>query len=884
MKQSRRAFLQHTSLIAATLPLATAPALASEPGKKTAAEKKGGKIECFPLVHAGIKPVRHERLGTTINAQTAVATIRFFRSVRLDRLEIPPTVYGRNRPRVPIHPAHLLVSIFDRASKRWRVVREIDVPANPKFSGEGLSHDSPIGEQETFFAAAIKEHGAYDVPLDGLETDHLRIECDREHPTWANHGECNGNVHHVPYGMFRELIAYGETLEKYAAVAPYRTILTQGPVRPVAPAGMTVETDGRMVFFRGGKLAVGFAVNRPTLLHLGWDETEGGRADLNRLLATRTFQGADARIVPMAGLSGPILRTLEADIGSHLWTGRFEAEGNEIRYLDVHTSEHLRLNLVFRVEAERLQLEIEEVCTQEFVALEYEAWRFAWDARTSPTGVCVVPTLRVGRNGHALLPAYLSGESSGCLSFRQVGTEDSLGVHLQVESYRESEALTCGVGSADRSPDGFGITVPVGTRKTRFELAVATLLPQPSASGATLPLSAGVRRAWATIFSCYRPEYRGFSNNCVSVNCHLGQWSMLEVLAHTAQPKDGPSLVGMLKFTVEKALLDGGGYGYWRELYMDSDPALLCAAGTYYRLQDDPAWLARVAPGLREIFDRMMAQTREDGLLLNERLTGNTGDFNVSTNGIDTVCFGYLDAYSNAWAYRAFRNAAPLFAKLGDGERARRAVDVANRMARSYAPTFVNPKTGWVAGWRSQDGQLHDYAYLVVNGIAIAFGLLDEAAARQALSGLEKLRAKACPVSAQLGLPVNLIPHAFEDHYFPMHVRGSQPTYELFTDGAVSSNLIEYYLRALSTYGFKAEAKALADAFDEGYAKGFFSGGVGSGCEMRSWEGMPSGYEGTLTFNHGLIYAVAIEKGVVEPRSPEWWPAGGGSGGGAGKS
>jgi hypothetical protein len=88
----------------------------------------------------------------------------------------------------------------------------------------------------------------------------------------------------------------------------------------------------------------------------------------------------------------------------------------------------------------------------------------------------------------------------------------------------------------------------------------------------------------------------------------------------------------------------------------------------------------------------------------------------------------------------------------------------------------------------------------------------------------------------------------------------------------LSSNLIEYYLRALSLYGFKEEARHLADEFDKGYTAGIFSGGIGSGNEMRSWDGIPTGYEGTLTYNHGLIYAVAVEKGYIDPLEPEWWP------------
>lgn len=879
MKSSRRTFLKNTSLLAAALPLANFPLSSAEKAAPSIMpnampEKIQTKITVFPLVHGGIKPVHHDRLGTVINAQTAVATLRFYRMARVDRLEIPPTIYGRGAPGVPVHPAHLLISIFNRRTDRWETIRDLELPANPKFSGKGLNLEMPMADMEKFFVQAIKEHGVYSIDLGGIETDHLRLECDREHPIWPNHGECNGNVHNVPFGIFRDVSVYGEPLGKKAAVAPYHPVLQHGVVAPVAPVGMEAKTDGRMVLFRGSRLSVGFSVNRPILLHLGWDDLGEGRADLNRLLVTRTFAGSAARIVLPAGLSGPVLRTLDFDIGSHLWTGRFEVQGNEVRYLDLQATKDLRLNVIFRVEADRLQMEIEEICPQAFTAIEYEAWRFAWDVKPSPTGVSGVPSLRPGRNGHVPLPVYLSGEGSGCLALRRsTGSNGTLaGTHLQVESYRECEALTCGIVPVERSGDGFGVVVPTGTRKTSFELAVTNLQPRRSDS-ATVPLSPGIRRSWATMFSCYRPEHRGFSNNCVSINCHLGQWSQLEVLAHTQQPENGPDLSAMHRFTVEKAVLDGGGYGYWREFYMDSAPALLCAAGTSYRLDPKRDWLQRIRPGLVEIYRGMVAMSGENGLLVNKSLSGNSGEFTHSTNGIDTVCFGYLDAYSNAWAYRALRNVAPLFAELGDRDLAAQATDIADRMRRSYGPTFINPQTGWVAGWRSRDGKLHDYAYIVINGIAIAFGLLDADTARKALVGLEERRRQVCPVSPQLGLPINLIPHADEDHYFPQFIRGSQPTYELFTDGAVSSNLMEYYLRALSEYGFKEEARRLADDFDRGFADGMFSGGVGSGNEMRSWEGLPSGYEGTLTYNHGLIYSVAVEKGFITPQVPEWWPA-----------
>jgi hypothetical protein len=56
-------------------------------------------------------------------------------------------------------------------------------------------------------------------------------------------------------------------------------------------------------------------------------------------------------------------------------------------------------------------------------------------------------------------------------------------------------------------------------------------------------------------------------------------------------------------------------------------------------------------------------------------------------------------------------------------------------------------------------------------------------------------------------------------------------------------------------------------------AAGYFNGGLGKGTEFRSWEGLRTGYEGTLIGSFGPVYSLAIEKGLISPPDPEWWPA-----------
>ena len=76
-------------------------------------------------------------------------------------------------------------------------------------------------------------------------------------------------------------------------------------------------------------------------------------------------------------------------------------------------------------------------------------------------------------------------------------------------------------------------------------------------------------------------------------------------------------------------------------------------------------------------------------------------------------------------------------------------------------------------------------------------------------------------------------------------------------------------------YGLKERAGKMAEEMAEGYAAGIFHGGAGTGHEFRSWEGRPTGYEGTLIGCFGPLYAIAIEQGVLNPSAPEWWPENG---------
>jgi hypothetical protein len=822
----------------------------------------------YALTHGGIQQVSHSRLGVEVTGQTCIRYLRFGRPVSLDHLELGRLAYGRWTPRVSTHPAHIIISKLDYSTRQWQTVRDIDLPIEPKIVGEGLSQDMSTKEMDAHFDRILQE-APFKIELEGLKTDHLRVICDREHPVWPNHGECNGGTHNVPFGILNKLKAYGTPSDEPAVKVGYNPILRRKKILPKAPKGMKVLDLPEMLLFKGKYLSIGFSLYRPLLMHLGWDIMGDEGSANNRLFVSR--QHTKGKM--MGGASGPILRTLQADYPAHLWSGEVFVDGNQVCYQNLHVMDGLNVDAIFTVANDNVTIELTQTCNNEMPVVEAEAWRLAWDLTKGITGMAGVPTLRPGRNGDVALPAMWASDGNGCLAcdLLEGNANDT---RLQVESYRDEGCVTGGfVFGGHPSPTHCQVA-PAGKKHAIFKLSLASF--EPIAKSGSPLLSEGLKRHWGTVFSCFRPEYRGFSNHSASVNCHLSQGAPIEIVTHTKRPTKGPNPLDLARITIGRALLDGGGYGYWRNLYLDSDPVLLSAAGRIHQTDPDIKWLKQIEPGILDTVNRMLGLIGNEGMVICKDLSGNSGSYRWSTNAMDVVGFGYIDGYVNAWAYRAFRNAAAMLDDLSQHRDLTLACrQAANNLRKNYPSVLLNPQTGWIAGWRSRDGQLHDYAFIWVNGVALAFGLLDKDLAQKALTALERKREEVGPGSARMGLPCNLLPIREEDHMLAKIQNGNHPTFETYTDGSISGWPATYYLRALSIYDFTDHSKKLADELKDGYVAGIFNGGNGSGHEFRSWEGLPTGYEGTLIGCFGPMYAIAIEEGVLEPPTPEWWPKNG---------
>jgi hypothetical protein len=205
--------------------------------------------------------------------------------------------------------------------------------------------------------------------------------------------------------------------------------------------------------------------------------------------------------------------------------------------------------------------------------------------------------------------------------------------------------------------------------------------------------------------------------------------------------------------------------------------------------------------------------------------------------------------------------------KLGKTDDADRYHVAAEKLHDVYFKTFYDPATGILGGWRSADGELHDYYFLWVNGIAIDYGLVPPGKANAIM---DKLLAKMKAVGYtqfHMGLPGNLITvslkdyvHRTPDGHFGGGVRADNADgFQKYENGGATGCFAYFTLAALYDLGRRHDAdKILFPMLDEFNRGGFEQrgGAKNRSTDWRMWDGTPMGYEGFLTDNYYSMLAV----------------------------
>lgn len=642
--------------------------------------------------------------------------------------------------------------------------------------------------------------------------------------------------------------AAGETVvEPWAP--PARAVDSSEPSAP----GIKLTRAGRMAEFDNGWLQLGLSLERPCLRSFSWDPEKTGRQTKDLLHQVTMARTARNRLH-----SAPVLLEPERGVdGRSLGCARVELRGDGVRYEGIELAPEVRMDAAWKLDRDGAELTLVLDVAGVRRAINWEAWRWVFDLKTAVTACLAKPAhaLADGSRGRCAFPAIWHAPNFGNLRV-ELAEGDPATTFLRVETWRKESLAWFGVelGVVPRA-DGDVDVLPgkhravVRFSRGRFE-----------GGGGS---HAAFRRAWASHFG-FRPEHYGLSNNAGATNCLFCLWEYADLAAATEPGEARALALEMCRFTLDLALRGGAGYGWRREAFLDTASSLLIAAAVVDAGDSSRDWLRAAWPALWREAEFLLGRADERGLVVAPLLTGNRGECKWSSNWWDVVCFGHHDAYCNILAWRALRLTARMAARVGKDAEASRCRAAADRLRAAFGPTFWNPTTGWLGGWRSADGELHDHAFLFINGLAVAFGLVEGEQARQLLTRLEAKRVEAGLDRFDYGLPGNLEPVPSDSTPKGHNGRRADGSdvFGFYENGGLTMSMAYGYVRALGKHGF-AVVRDMEDQMLASFEAGRVLGGLHAGIDWRWWDGTPCGYEGILVDQLQVLLAIAQNRGLA---------------------
>ncbi len=639
------------------------------------------------------------------------------------------------------------------------------------------------------------------------------------------------------------------------AVAAPRHIVSRLEYAPL-PAGLHEETTLTDIVFTSRWLKVAFPLNHPGISFLCLDQSGSGRLDRNLLKLPRG-----------------------ADMVAKSWKSAFSAgdasfdvvqQGNVVQYTHISLGNLETDDLTFTVEPKGLRITVNRRVPNGFLAVDVSPLRLLFDASVTPPG----PMGALKAPGDLEFPLLLHFPDYGSLFIEAEGGNPYLKfTGLRGEREEEYELRTGCRKNWDATTSQLE-----GNYRTVLNLTMANVYPEKSLVDVDPALS-GIKRGWLNIFQ-FRPDIGILSNNTISDNCLFCMYEYADQAYYTPPLFGHFTALDMVKSSLDRYFAGASGYGDDDKVFLDTDPAMVIASWDYAVGRHDWTWLGKHIKDIEKYADRIIASDVDgDGLAESIRTgisgTGVDGAGQWSSNWWDVISFGWKDAYANALDYRAFRCAADLERRLGRKKQAELYARRANMIKKVYYTTFYDPKTGVLAGWKSKDGQLHDYYFTFVNGIAIAYGLVTPQEGNAIMDRMQAKMSEVGYTNFRIGLPGNLIPIARKDYagggvLGQPHKADGSDSFQDYENGAATASFAYFYIQALYTLGRRAEANRIFFQLLKGYRDGVFQNGVGSGVDWKRWDGTPCGYEGLLTDTYYAQTAFItgyLRRGVPIPKN-----------------
>ncbi len=629
------------------------------------------------------------------------------------------------------------------------------------------------------------------------------------------------------------------------------------------PRGVRAERLAKEVRFRTRWLEVGIDLRRAAFTYLAWDSDGTGRTQRNLAkmglaegvpptLAEYLTQGV--RLHPVGG--APV-----AAFGVHVATGTVTIHGGTVVY-DMQmgdTGQHYRLE--WEVREDRLVLRAERTGERPLRAWASGAWHVAFDSRVIPVATLGRIT-RAGETGLMELLVRVHAPGIGTLHIAASGA-DCLWRSDSVRPYCSATTGELKLGEAAQ-PEG-DYQLLAGRHQAEVVFAVEPMPLVLGNSQVPSEVARAVRRHRLSALT-YRADTATLSNNSNGVHSYFCLETWAAIATRSGEIVQGLTGLDLLRDTLEHWLDGAPAYGSGRsslhdhryeDEYLQVGPTGLLGVAGYLSTSGDAAWAAQYRAEIARELTRLRARDLDgDGLIESPHRRGITGEHQWSTNWYDVLSFGWKCAFSNAYLYAALRQLGAALPAVGLADLSEGLAEWADRLRANYTPAFYNPATGWLAAWRCQADQLHDFAFPTINGLAVTVGLIDDAPAEALMRRLWAEMARVGFHDFRLGVPTTLwpVPDAEAATYQAGRAFGD------YMNGGANHAQASYFVSALYRVGLTAEGDRVLSGLCSSLADDTAFGGVdGTGIDWRRWDGTPSGYEGLLTDQFGIL-ATAIDR------------------------
>jgi hypothetical protein len=434
------------------------------------------------------------------------------------------------------------------------------------------------------------------------------------------------------------------------------------------------------------------------------------------------------------------------------------------------------------------------------------------------------------------------------------------------------------------------VVLPVATAEqvvVRYTFTATSVYP--GFPGVEQEKFAGFRRNYINLFQV-NPKLQVLANNSCSDPCAFTLFLSSMLALKTPPLVDSLTALDLLRMSVER-YLNGmkayGMFGYngnWEDKdigvdnsksqpydYLDTYPSLVISACNYIKGSKDIKWAEHYYPGIKEWIDRQMKRDYNKNGLVEYELSGNSGSWDGvvrPANWWDTIGFGYEDAFSNALTYEALNLMVFVAEMLGKKDDAELYRQLAEKMKQAYFKTFYNPETGVLAGWKSKDGKLHDYYFLMVNSMAVYYNLVPEDKMKDVMMALWNKMQEVGYKDFTLGIPGNLVSVRREDytHHDPRWGGGEKEdgsdAFQRYENGGASLNWSYFTLQAYKKAGLDEQLQKITEGILKAIDAGEFQGSCGKGGmtkDWKTWKGECWGYEGFLCDGYLVLLALNPE-------------------------